>query len=76
MLGSKAKDTKINKGQKGALIIVYNDHGKSLAELVDIVAGTTMHTKHLQFLITEVYVSKSPQYRIYVKMFSYKKVLI
>lgn len=74
MLGSKAKDTKINKGQKGALIIVYNDHGKSLAELVDIVAGTTMHTKHLQFLITEVY--KSPNHHnteFMLKCFHIKK---
>lgn len=74
MLGSKAKDTKINKGQKGTLKIVYNDHGKSLAELVDIVAGTTMHTKHLQFLITEVY--KSPNHHnteFMLKCFHIKK---
>ena len=35
-------------------LTVYNDYEKSLEELPDIVAGTMIHTKHLQVLMTEV----------------------
>ena len=62
MFGSKANNTKINKAQKQAPRIVY-DYGKYL-ELLDIVAGTT-----IQFLMTKVYVSESPQSRIYMEIF-------
>ena len=52
---SKANNIKINKTQKQALTTVYNDYENALEELLDIVARTTIHTKHLQFLITEVF---------------------
>lgn len=48
MLGSKANNTEIKKAQMRALRIVYNDSGKSLEKL------TTIHTKHIQVLMTEV----------------------
>ena len=54
MFESKANNTKINKAQKQALRIVYNGYRESLKELLDIAAGTTIHTKYLQLLMTQV----------------------
>lgn len=51
MFGSKANNTKIKKTTKTSSQIVYNDY-ENLTELLDIVAGTAIHTKHLQLLIT------------------------
>ena len=45
----------VNRG----LRIVYNKYEKSLEELIETVAGITVHAKHLQFLITEVYKSRN-----------------
>ena len=50
MFGSNANSTKRNKAQKRALRIVYKYYGKSLEGLLDIVAETTIHAKHLQIL--------------------------
>lgn len=38
----------------GCLRIVSNDYEKFLKDLRDMVAGTTIHTNHLQFLMTRV----------------------
>ena len=57
MFGSKANTNEIHKIQKQAFRTVYNNYDKFLEELLDIVAGTTIHTKHLQFLTTKVYKS-------------------
>ena len=35
-------------------LTVYKDYEKSLEELPDTVAGTMIHTKHLQVLMTDV----------------------
>ena len=54
MCQSKDNNTKKNKAQKQAIRIVYNGYRESLKELLDIAAGTTIHKKHLQFLMIEV----------------------
>ena len=39
-------NTKIDEAQKQALRIAFNDYQESLIELLDIAAGTTIHTEH------------------------------
>ena len=58
---------KINKAQKRTLRIVYNGYEKYIEKSHAIVAGTTIHShKASTILMTEP--------RIYVEIFSYKKV--
>ena len=57
MFCRKVDKAKINKIHKRALRIVYNNFDLSLEELLEIDNGCTIHQKHLQFLMIEVFKS-------------------
>ena len=53
-------------------LTVFNDYEKSLEELPDIVAGTMIHTKHLQVFDDRIKVPESFQSKFYVELFQIK----
>ena len=52
---SRRSNHLINKLQERALRIAYNDFNSSFSELLEMANESTIHTRNLKFLLSEVY---------------------
>ena len=57
MFCRKTEMTLINKAHKRSLRAVYDDYSLDMSELLELNGGISIHTKHLQTLMLEVYKS-------------------
>ena len=55
MIHNRKLNEKISKIRERALRIVYCDHNPSFLELLKIDKSATIHQKHLQYLLIEIY---------------------
>ena len=74
MFCSKTLQNKINQIQKRALLIVYNEPNLNLDKLIELDKSTTIHTKNIITLLTEVYKTTTGEYPTFMnKTFTQKK---
>ena len=72
-LCSKAPDKEINRTNKRALMVLYEDYDLSFEQLLEKDTSTTFHQKNLQNLMTEIYKTASQIYPSYIWEFFVKK---